>query len=417
MATPKKKPKGVKVPFDLHAGVTARWQVELGLAGYTLLMDASAESVAWVDAEQRVHLVSLADGVPLPLSGALADAKAERSIRFSPDGRRLAVLNVEQEGREFTGEVAIFELAEGGNSRLVSRAVVPRWSTATHGGTGSAPLMVFQPDGARLFVRSTFMNDEGESIVTIIDVESGAVDVFDFPNCVDTLFDLAVHGDRLYALFGAPGDDAGLRVFALGGSLREVARSKWCSGDALVIGAHGAWGVGGPTWCHRFDESGSAPQPTAALAEAMVRGAKEREARRKELLARAKSAWERQHLESCANDWTSLNVAFAGGVSVAQQPDPEPGLRSYRNPGVSLFALAQPFKEDDVVICDGYQIALWKERDGHLEVTRLVDDVQRAVQHGRLLDVRVVGSRLAVGWRKARSSMATTLTCFDLADL
>ena len=75
---------------------------------------------------------------------------------------------------------------------------------------------------------------------------------------------------------------------------------------------------------------------------------------------------------------------------------------------------AERFGEDDLIVRDGVRVARWHEKTGALEVTPLIEDLQRATTaKGRHMLLSVRETTLALGWRKSMND-EITITLFDI---
>jgi len=373
------RPKALKVPFDVH-GVVPRHQVVVkGAIDLALSPDAETFAVASRDVP-----VALFDRSAQSI-GAL-ESGAEH-IAWSNDGKRIATLRGEWKGNDTK---AIIEVHTWPGKERVATCELPNWGTVSHALCGSgAPVLAFGPNDTHLYIRSANMrSDEGKNVLGVLDIAKNELATHSLSDD-SYLFSIAVDGDRVYALFS----EAHVGLMVLDAKTLAVRSKAKISGEQVLPGKSGAWVIGDRAWAHRIGEG----RP------AVIRKAdKERRwARLQELMHRAKAKWDVDHLK------------YLEGLDL-DKPDASPGARALLHAEPWGIPQGERFGDDDLIVRDGVRVARWHEAAGELEVTPLIEDLQRATTaKGRHLLLSVRKTTLALGWRKAMND-DITVTLFDI---
>jgi hypothetical protein len=388
-----RRPK-LKVPFDLHPSVTARAQIALARVTDLALSSGGLLAVA---SDGNVVLVG-EDGQRVAAKGELAGAKAQY-VSWSNDGQRIATLTVEWQGNDMTAHIAVHGL----DGARIATATMPDWGYVSHATPGAlAPMMAFSADGKRLYVRSATMRDPQGSAMGVLDVDVGSFTRH--PLGESWVFSIAPAGERVFALYGRVGDDAGL-VWLDAETFAKRGRAPALSGECVVPGASSVWVVGDDRYVWHVDaaaiEHGKAPASPKVAWDAMRTLRWERH---QQLTSRARSQWDKDELERRA------------GMDEAWSP-PEgdgPGVQCFMHPEPCMIAQACRAGDDDLLVRDGVRVSRWSVREGKLDVTSLVDDPQRATpSKARLLMLASQPNRFVLGWRKALNAEETYCTLFD----
>ncbi len=390
------KTKAIKTPFIVDPSLRPASQVVVAMASE---LDLASDGTL-VIAARPLGFARGNEMISPP--GDLAGLDAECAA-WSPAGSRIAVLRTEWSGSDQTGHLTVHAWPSG---RTLATATLARFSSVSHGQPGArAPTLVWAGSD-RVLVRSAEMKDPHVNAIHALDVGTGTLATHTLANESSYLFAIAVQDDTLFALFADAGEDAGLEWYNLE-SFELLGRAKvW--GDCAVPTPSGCWVLGDDHWAWRVDwraiaEGRASHHPVTD--PKWKDELRKRWERNKELAARAKAKWDVEHLKFHEATDEDLVIVDHPEKGVLRVMHPEPAL------------LAQAFALDDAIIVrDGVRVARWEVNSGHLVVTSLIDDPQRATtSKARHRALAVRGRRLALAWRKNSNSEETTCTVFELS--
>lgn len=384
----------VKSPFALHPSVTARSNLPTTRARELALSPDG--SFVLVQDDRRAALYDTRAGLKVKPGSGVDGAPAEH-VAWSPRGDRLATLM-----RDDAGEGATLTLWDADTCSAVHAVKLSRFGTFSHGLPGAvAPVLVFNPAGTTLFVRSTPSISAGGSFVWRVDVATGEASEAPVPvgGHLESL--VVLDGDVLALVQGQVGPNS-LCTWRFGDA---APLATWVHGWGTCLGlAQGTlWVAGNPRWLLGLDAApfaaGKTPGPAsdAPLAEVLRVAQPLRDARVEELALRAKGRWHVNHFH-----WLKRNEADN------TRAEPTWGFARWA-PGAWAWLKAEPHPVAQaeplgrgMVLRDGVSlVAVWREGDALREL-RLVEDLQKsAPQTARMACLATAGNVMAIAWDKS----------------
>ncbi len=177
----------MKLPFAVHPALTALGGVDVG---WPLAVAASP-------AGDRFACAVAGEVVVVGVDGAVVSrfARADvRGIAFSPDGSRLAIIDVRFVPPNL--HAATLEIVDVAGA-VIASGDVPSWGQVSHGTCGGrAPSLVFHPDGHRVYARIALMIDKTDNAIAVLD-DSGVCRVHPLPASSNHVFSLCFSRGRL----------------------------------------------------------------------------------------------------------------------------------------------------------------------------------------------------------------------------
>jgi hypothetical protein len=388
------KRPAVKSPFALHPSVTPRSNLPTTRARELALSPDG--SFVLVQDDRRAALYDTRTGLTVKHGSGIDGAPTEH-VAWSPRGDLLATLM-----RDHTGEGATLTLWDADTCAAVHVVSLSRFGTFYHGLPGmAAPVMVFNPAGTALFVRSTPSISSGASYVWRIDVATGAAAEAKVPLRQNLESLVARNDDVVFLVFSGAGPNA-LCAWRFGDA-DALAAWEHAWGTCLGLAHETLWAAGDPRWLFGLDAeafaAGKSPAPAddGPLAHELRVAQPLRDQRVEELSLRAKGRWHVQHFQ-----WVKRNEEGNTRDEPAWgRARWAPGARSWLKAEPHPAAQAEPLGRG-VVLRDGVSLVAVRRDGDALREVRLVEDLQKSAPQGaRMACLATAGNVMAIAWDKS----------------